>query len=139
MASAARSMSSAASAGSRPAGAEQRLGELQHDPRGTQLGTAVVAERRAHDRAVGQLVAGPVVVGDHDVEPRGARRGDLLDRGDAAVDRDEQPRRAPRSRSTGDRRARSPRRSGSAAPDGSAPRARRVRSSIAVEQTPSTS
>ena len=47
------------------------------------------------DRAVGQLLAGPVVVGDHDVEPRGARCRNLLDRGDAAVHRDEQLHAAP--------------------------------------------
>ena len=41
---------------------------------------------RVHDDAVGQLVAGAVVVADDDVQPRRAGRGDLLDGGDAAVD-----------------------------------------------------
>ncbi len=70
--------------------AEQRLAQLQHHTRGAQLRAAVVAERRVNDRAVGQLVAGPVVVGDHHVEPRSTRGGHLLDRGDAAVHRDQQ-------------------------------------------------
>ena len=42
------------------------------------------------DRAVGQLVAGLVVVGDDHLHPQRPRERDLLDRGDPAVDRDEQ-------------------------------------------------
>jgi hypothetical protein len=45
-----------------------------------------------HDRHLGERAVGArrVVVGDHDLHPRGARGGDLLDRGDRAVDRDQQ-------------------------------------------------
>ena len=90
VASAARSTSSAASAGSRPAAANSASLSFSTTPGGAQLGTAVVAERRVHDRAVGQLLARSVVVGDHHVEPHSASGRDLLDRRDAAVDRDQQ-------------------------------------------------
>ena len=84
-------------------------------------------------------VAGQVVVGDHDVEAGGPRRGDRLDRGDAAVDRDQQAPPRSASRSTGAVEGRSRREAAGQLPDGSAPSARSVRTRIAVEQRPSTS
>ena len=53
-------------------GAEQRLGELVHDARAAELGERVVRRARRDDRAVGQRLARPVVVGDDhvDAEPR---------------------------------------------------------------------
>ena len=75
-----------------PGDPEHRLGELVRHGRGAQLRERVVAERRMHDRAVGQLVGRPVVVGDDDLEPELARACDLGRRGDRAVDRDEQSR-----------------------------------------------
>ena len=65
VASAARSRCSSAAGGCR------RLAQLQHDARGAQLRAWVVAQRRVHDDAVGQLLVRPVVIGDHDVEPGG--------------------------------------------------------------------
>ena len=75
-----------------PGAVEQRAGEHVRDAGGAQLGARVAAERRVHDRRVRQPAVGArrVVVGDDDVEPGGARRGDLVDRGDRAVDGHEQ-------------------------------------------------
>ena len=73
------------------AGAEQRLAELVDD-----AGAAELPERirrlavRADQRAVGQVLPGPVMVGDDDLEPAGPCGGDLVDRGDAAVDRQDE-------------------------------------------------
>ena len=71
--------------------AEQRLAELVDDAGAAELRERVVGRARGDDRAVGQRLAGPVVVGDDDVEPARARLGDLLDRGDAAVDGQDEP------------------------------------------------
>ena len=75
-----------------PRALQQRLRELVGDRGGAQLRARVAAEPGVHDRGVRQRAVGArgVVVGDHDVEPRGARGGDLLDRRDRAVDRDQQ-------------------------------------------------
>ena len=56
--------------------AEQRLGELPDDRGAAQPGERVVALERRDDGAVGELVGGPVVVGDDHVERRagGPRR-----------------------------------------------------------------
>src|SRR2546425_936452 len=71
--------------------AEQRLAELVDDPGPTQLGKRVVRRPGGDDGAVRQRLAGPVVVGDDDVEPARPRLGDLLDRRHAAVDGQDQP------------------------------------------------
>jgi hypothetical protein len=68
----------------------QRLRELVRDAGRAQVGERVATERRVHDRAVRQRLARAVVVGDDDLYAERARVRDLLDRGDAAVDRDEQ-------------------------------------------------
>ena len=68
----------------------QRLAQLEDHAGGAQLGAAVGAERRMHERAVGQRRAGPVVIGYHHFESRRPRGGHLLDRGHPAVDRHEQ-------------------------------------------------
>ena len=54
-------------------------------------GKGIVGRPRRHDRAVGQLRARPVVVGDDDVEAERARLGDLLDGRDPAVDGEHEP------------------------------------------------
>ena len=69
-------------------GAEQRLAELEGDAGAAELRKRVLGRTRRYDRAVGQRLARPVVVGDDDVEPPRPRLGDLLDRGHAAVDRE---------------------------------------------------
>ena len=66
--------------------AEERAGERVHDARAAELGARVCGRARRDDRAVGERVPGPVVVGDDHVEPELAGAGDLLDRRDAAVD-----------------------------------------------------
>ena len=73
-------------------GGQQRLREPVGDAGGAQMRARIavqarVDERRGRQRAVG---ARAVVVGDHDVHPGRARGGDLLDRGDRAVDGDQQ-------------------------------------------------
>ena len=74
---------------------------LSATPGRAELGAGVVAERRVHHRAVGQLRARPVVVGHHHVHPGGARGGHLRDGGDPAVDGHAAgPLRAAASRST---------------------------------------
>ena len=67
-------------------GAEQRLRELPDDAGAAQSGERVVALERRDDRAGGECVARPVVVGDDDLEPERVCVLDLGDRGDAAVD-----------------------------------------------------
>ena len=68
-------------------GAEECLAELEND-----AGPAELAERirraavRAHDGAVGQRVAGAVVVADHDLEAELLGVRDLIDGGYSAVD-----------------------------------------------------
>ena len=74
----------------------QRAREHVRDARAAELGARVARDRRVDERCVGQQAVGAraVVVGDDDVHPRRARRGDLVDRGDPAVHGDEQPRAA---------------------------------------------
>ena len=71
--------------------AEQRLEELEHDAGAAELRKRVRRRPRRDDRAVGQLVSGPVVVGDDDLQPEAPGGGDLLDGGDAAVDGEHEP------------------------------------------------
>ena len=68
---------------------EQRRRELVRHTGRAQLGARMAADPRVHDRRVGQPAVGArrVMVGHHDVEPRGARRRHLVDGGDRAVDR----------------------------------------------------
>ena len=89
VASATRSSSRSSSAGSRPAAVEQRLRELVGDARRAEVG-GVAADRRVHDRAVGQLVARAVVVRDDHVHAELRAQRDLGRRADAAVGRDQQ-------------------------------------------------
>ena len=77
-----------------------RLRELVRDRGGAQLRERVVAEPRVHHHAVGQLRPGPVVVGDHDLEPELAGARHLGGGGDRAVDRHEQAGAGAASRST---------------------------------------
>jgi hypothetical protein len=69
-----------------------RLRELVRDGCRAQVRERVAAEARVHDRAVGKLLRGPVVVGDDDLEPERPRCGHLGGRRDRAVDRHEQSR-----------------------------------------------
>jgi hypothetical protein len=62
---------------------EQRLPELERDARAAQL-------FRRDDWALGQLVTGTVVVGHDDLQPELARPANLVDRGDPAVDRQDE-------------------------------------------------
>ena len=66
--------------------AEERLPELVDDPGAAELGEWIVGRPHRDDRAVRQLVSRPVVVGDDDVEPQLFRASHLGDRGDPAVD-----------------------------------------------------
>ncbi|HEU4658013.1 MAG TPA: hypothetical protein VFR97_10825 [Capillimicrobium sp.] len=70
----------------------QRGDELVGDGGGAEVRARVAADRRVHDRRVRQRAVGArrVVVGDQDVDARGARLGDLLDGRDRAVGGDEQ-------------------------------------------------
>ena len=94
VASATRSRSSSASAGSSPAWASSACASLCATPGRAQVGARVAVEARVHERRVRQRAvrARAVMVGDHDVEPERPRRGHLLDRGDRAVDGDQQVR-----------------------------------------------
>ena len=67
-------------------GAEKRLAELEGDAGAAELGEWVLGRARRHDRARGQLVGGPVVVGDDHLEAACARVGDLGRGRDPAVD-----------------------------------------------------
>ena len=71
-----------------PLGAE-RHEQLVDDAGAAQLGERVLGGPGGDDRAVGQGLAGPVVVCDDDLEAGGARLGHLLDRSDPAVDREQ--------------------------------------------------
>jgi hypothetical protein len=75
-----------------PRARHQRLRELVGDAGRAQVRAEVAPDPRVHDRGLGQRAVGArgVVVGDHDLHPGSARGGDLLDRGDRAVDRDQQ-------------------------------------------------
>ena len=70
---------------------EERLAELVDDAGAAELRERVVGRPRRDDGAVRQRFAGPVVVGDDHLEPARPRLGDLLDRGDPAVDGDDEP------------------------------------------------
>ena len=76
------------------AGRAERLRELVGDRGSAQVGARVPAHGGMDDLAVGQPPVRPrrVVVADDDVEPGRARGRDLVDRGDRAVDRDQQRR-----------------------------------------------
>ena len=63
----------------------ERGEQLVRDARAAQLGERVPRRPRRHDRAVGQRLARPVVVGDDHVEPEPASFSDLVDGGDPAV------------------------------------------------------
>ena len=71
--------------------AEQRLAELVDDARAAELGERVVGGPRGDDGAVRERLARPVMVRDDDLEPARPRLGDLLDRGHAAVDGEDEP------------------------------------------------
>src|SRR6266536_1570343 len=68
--------------------AEERLPELVDDARTAQLGERIVGRPRRDDRAVGQRLAWPMVVGDDHFEPERLRLGALRNGRDAAVDRE---------------------------------------------------
>ena len=70
---------------------EQCLAQLVDDTCAAELRERVVGGTRGDDRAVGQLLARPVVVGDHDVDSERPRMSDLIDRGDPAVDGEHEP------------------------------------------------
>ena len=70
---------------------EQSLAELVDDAGAAQVLERIVGRASRDDRTVRQLVARTMVVGDDDVEPELARPPDFLDRGDAAVDRQDEP------------------------------------------------
>ena len=84
--------------------AEEGLAELVDDTGAAELRKRIVGRARRDDRAVGQRLARPVMVGDDHVEPACARLGNLRDRGDAAVDREHET--APLVGETAERRAR---------------------------------
>ncbi len=92
--------------GVEPGALEQRLGELVRHAGRAQVRARIAADARVDDRGVGQGAVRPrrVVVGDHHVEPRRARRRHLVDRGDRAVGRDQQAGAAGRQPLDGGRR-----------------------------------
>jgi hypothetical protein len=73
-------------------GLQECLRELVRDGGGAEVRTWVLADPGVHDRGVRQIAvgAGAVVVGDDHVHPGRAGARDLLDRGDRAVDGDQQ-------------------------------------------------
>ena len=81
---------------SRPARSRQRLGELVGDGRRAQIGARVAAQRRMHDRRVGQHAVGARAWWSVTTTsiPSASRARDLLDGRDRAVDGDQQPRAA---------------------------------------------
>ena len=122
-------------------GAEERLAELVHDARSTQLGERIARGARRDDRAVGKHVSGSVVVGDDDLEAASLRLGDLLHRCDPAVDGEDETHAVLGESLEGLRaRRRIPLRTGSAdASVTSAPSSRSTSTARAVAQIPSTS
>ena len=71
--------------------AEQGLAELVDDAGPAELRERIVRRTGRDDRAVGQRLAGPVMVGDDDVEPAFSGLGDLVDGRDPAVDGEDEP------------------------------------------------
>ena len=71
--------------------AEERLAELVDDAGAAELRKRIVGRTRRDDRAVGQRLARPVMVGDDHLEPARLRLGDLRDGRDAAVDGEHEP------------------------------------------------
>ena len=71
--------------------AEERLAELVDDTGPAELGKRIVGRPRRDDRAVRQLGARPVMVGDDHLEPARLRLRDLVDGGDPAVDGQHEP------------------------------------------------
>ena len=69
----------------------ERLEELEHDAGPAELRERVRRRPRRDHRAVRQLVSRPVVIGDDDLQAEPPRRGDLVDRGDAAIDGEHEP------------------------------------------------
>jgi hypothetical protein len=79
----------------RTPGVGQRGDELVRDAGGAEVRTRVAPDHGMDDRGVGQRArARLVVVGHHNVDPGGAGTRHLLDRGDRAIDRHQQPRAA---------------------------------------------
>ena len=76
--------------GRMPDASRRRASQLPGDRRPAQLGERVAVERGVQDRAVGQLRARLVVVGDDDLHPELPCQAHLLHRGDPAVDGDQQ-------------------------------------------------
>ena len=68
----------------------QARGQLPGDRRPAQLGERISAQRRVEDRAVGELGTRLVMVGDDHLHPPLPRPGDRVDRGDRAVDGEDQ-------------------------------------------------
>ena len=64
----------------------ERAQQLVRDTGAAELGKGIARRARCDDRAVRKRLAGTMVVGDDHVEPERLRARDLLDRGDPAVD-----------------------------------------------------
>ena len=67
------------------------LEQLEGDTGATELCERVRRRPRGDDGAVRKLLSGSMVVGDHDVKAQPAGGRDLVDRRDAAVDREHEP------------------------------------------------
>ena len=74
----------------RMVGAEQRLGELPDDAGAAEAREGIVALQRRDDGTGGERLGGAMVIGDDDLEPERARVLDLGNRGDPAVDRQDE-------------------------------------------------
>ena len=68
----------------------QRTGQLPGHRRAAELLERIAVDRRMKDRAVGQLRARLMVVGDDHLHAQRAGKRDLLDSGDPAIDGDQQ-------------------------------------------------
>ncbi len=73
-----------------PLGPEESGGELVGDPGRAEVGTRISAQPRMEDPAVGEAVAGLVVIGDDHSHPGPASGLDLVGAGDPAVRGDQQ-------------------------------------------------
>ena len=69
----------------------ERLGELVDDACRAEIAERVTTQGRVDDRALGQLLAGPVMVGDDHVEAESLRQRDLGRRSNATVRGDQEP------------------------------------------------